>query len=92
LEALASGCFPLGTYFAGMAASIDSVSPVLQGNDLEVMKIGHDERETVHNIARNVPMAFVIAGQYKSALREVAVEKYDWQNVAKKFANELKKV
>ena len=25
LEALASGCFPLGTYFAGMAASIDSV-------------------------------------------------------------------
>jgi hypothetical protein len=26
LEALASGAFPLGTYFAGMAASINSVA------------------------------------------------------------------
>ena len=29
LEALASGCFPLGTYFAGMAAHIDSVAGTL---------------------------------------------------------------
>ena len=90
LEALASGCFPLGTYFAGMAASIDSVAHVLKNEDVEVMKICHDEKETVQSIAENVPKAFEICEQYKYVLRNVAVEKYDWQNVAKKFVYELK--
>jgi len=89
LEALASGCFPMGTYFAGMAASIDSVAHVLR-DDVKLMKINHNEKETVQDIATNVPEAFAITEQYKKALREVAVEKYDWQNVAKKFAVELK--
>jgi len=89
LEALASGCFPVGTYFAGMAASIDSVAHVL-GDDVKLMKINHNERETVQDIADNVPKAFAIAEQYESQLRKVALEKYDWQNVAKKFAVELK--
>jgi glycosyltransferase involved in cell wall biosynthesis len=89
LEALASGCFPMGTYFAGMAASIDSVSHILN-DDVKLMRINHNEKETVQDIATNVPEAFAITEQYKKALREVAVEKYDWQNVAKKFAVELK--
>jgi len=89
LESLASGCFPLGTYFAGMAASIDSVAHVL-GDDVKLMKISFDEKETVQSIANNVPKSLAIAEQYKKALREVAVKKYDWQNVAKKFAVELK--
>jgi len=79
----------MGTYFAGMAASIDSVAHVLR-DDVKLMKINHNEKETVQDIATNVPEAFAITEQYKKALREVAVEKYDWQNVAKKFAVELK--
>ena len=59
LEALASGCFPLGTYFAGMAASIDSVAHVLENEDVEVMKINHDEKDSVKNIAENVIKAFL---------------------------------
>lgn len=49
-----------------------------------------EAKETVQNIAGNVPKAFMITGQYKSVLREVAVEKYDWKNVAKIFADGLK--
>lgn len=90
LEALASGCFPMGTYFAGMAASIDSVSSALQQNHVEYMKISHDESKTVNNIVTNVSNAFEICEQYKFVLRNIAVKKYDWQNVAKKLSKNLK--
>ena len=33
LEALASGCFPLGTYFGGMKASIDAIADLLPADD-----------------------------------------------------------
>jgi glycosyltransferase involved in cell wall biosynthesis len=90
LEALSSGCFPMGTYFAGMAASIDSVAPVLNKDDVKLMKISQNEKETVQNISDNVPKAFALTNKYKSVLRNIAVEKYDWKNVAKRFTSELK--
>src|SRR5690606_27050370 len=39
LEAMASGAFPLGTYFGGMKASIDSVADVLPPGVSDVMKL-----------------------------------------------------
>jgi glycosyltransferase involved in cell wall biosynthesis len=90
LEALASGCFPLGTYFAGMAASIDSVAESLPPSDAELMKLCADESKTVADIAAKAPAALSLGGKHKERLREVAVRNYDWKNVAKKLAFELR--
>ncbi|HEX5735463.1 MAG TPA: glycosyltransferase [Blastocatellia bacterium] len=90
LEALASGCFPLGTYFAGMAASIDSVGKVLPPEDAELMKLSADASKTVDDISRKASQALLISNKHKEALRRVAVEQYDWKNVARRLASDLK--
>lgn len=90
LEALASGCFPLGTYFAGMAASIDSVAEALPPEDAELMKLSADESRTVASIVEKTSAALTLGGKHKAALREVAEQRYDWNNVAKKFISELR--
>ncbi|HJQ69410.1 MAG TPA: glycosyltransferase [Blastocatellia bacterium] len=90
LEALASGCLPLGTYFAGMAASIDSVASVLPPKDAELMKLSADAARTVDEIARKASEALFISGKHKEALRKVAVEQYDWQNVARRLVSDLR--
>lgn len=90
LEALASGCFPLGTYFAGMAASIDSVGKALPPEDAELMKLSADAAKTVGDISRKASEALLISNKHKEALRRVAVEQYDWENVARRLASDLK--
>ena len=90
LEALASGCFPLGTYFAGMAASIDSVAKALPPEDAELMKLSADAAKTVGDISTKASGALALSGKHKEALRRVAVEQYDWKNVARRLASDLK--
>ncbi len=80
LEALASGCFPIGTYFGGMAASIDSVSCNLPAEVGETMKLSLTD--TVEDLARQVPRAVEIGPRYKTDLARVARERYDWSSVA----------
>jgi glycosyltransferase involved in cell wall biosynthesis len=89
IEALASGCFPLGTYFAGMAASIDSVAAALSTEDAKLMKLSAKEEKTVADLVANVGGALHLGEKYKMKLREAAVEHYDWKNVARKLASEL---
>lgn len=89
LEALASGCFPLGTYFAGMAASIDSVAEELPAEDADLMRVSPDPARTVSDIARKATAALALAGKHKATLREVAVRRYDWQSVARRLKAEL---
>jgi len=89
LEALASGCFPLGTYFAGMAASIDAVAAALPAEDAELMKLGADPGNTVADLVTNVSAALRLGDKHQDRLREVAVAHYDWKNIARKFASEL---
>lgn len=89
LESLASGCFPLGTYFAGMAASIDSVAENLPPEDADLMKLGADENQTVADIASKAPAALALGDKHKEKLREVAIQNYDWKNVARRLASEL---
>jgi glycosyltransferase involved in cell wall biosynthesis len=90
LEALASGCFPLGTYFAGMAASIDSVAQNLEPGDAQVMRISHNQSDLVTDIAKKAVQALKICDKYKDILRDVAVAKYEWNSIAKKFTKILK--
>jgi glycosyltransferase involved in cell wall biosynthesis len=89
LEALASGCFPIGTYFAGMGASIDSVSQSLPQDVAKLMKLSPQADQTVLDIVANVKKALYVDDRYKQKLREMAIEKYDWKNVSKKLSSDL---
>jgi len=89
LEAMASGCFPVGTYFGGMAASIDSVAGSIPADVSEWMKLNPDENELVHDIVIKTIGALTVEEIYKKALRKIAVEKYDWQNIGKRLATDL---
>ena len=89
LEAMASGCFPVGTYFAGMAASIDSVAGSIPADVSEWMKLNADENETVRDIIFKTKSALTVEYRYKKTLREITVEKYDWQNISKRLADDL---
>lgn len=88
LEALASGCFPLGTYFAGMRASIDAIADTLPENILDAMKLDIDA--TVTDIVRNVHDALRFGTRYKDVLSRTAQDRYDWTSVARKLSRELK--
>lgn len=87
LESLASGCFPLGTYFAGMQASIDAIADLFPEEIADAMKI--DPRNTVADIVTHVATALRFGVRYKDVLSRTAAERYDWTSVARKLANEL---
>jgi len=89
LEAMASGCFPVGTYFAGMAASIDSVAGSLPEDVSKWMKLRVDENELVQDIVHKTTGALTVEEKYKKILREIAVQKYDWKNISKRLATDL---
>lgn len=87
LEALASGSFPLGTYFGGMAASIDAVREVLPPNISEIMKLDRDN--SVSELARKIPLALGESERYRETLGQFARDHYDWSSVAKIFLGEV---
>lgn len=89
LEALASGAFPLGTYFGGMKASIDAVSRALPPEVAEAMRLDPAAERTVTDIVRHVPMALELGERYKESLFRVARDRYDWSSVSRTLSQEL---
>ena len=89
LEALASGAFPLGTYFAGMAASIDSVAGDLPAEDAELMKLSPDPFQTIADIIAKSRKALALGHLHSDRLRRSVVARHDWIVVARKLAAEL---
>ena len=87
LEALASGCFPLGTYFGGMKASIDAIAELFPEDIANAMKI--DPFDTVAGIVSNVSLALRFGVRYKDVLSRTAQARYDWTSVGRKLAHEL---
>ena len=87
LEALASGCFPLGTYMGGMAASIDAASEVVPRDVAEAMKL--DPENTIADIVSHVPRALEVGVGHKDELANLARERYDWTSVAAVLEHEL---
>ena len=87
LEALASGCFPLGTYFGGMAASIDAVGEEIAPDIAEIMKL--DPKNTVADLARKIPRALEEAPRYREVFARLARERYDWSSVSSRFLREM---
>lgn len=86
IEAMASGCYPMGTYFAGMGANIDIASAALDPQQSQYMKLRRDPEHLVEDIAANVAGALALRGSYRNALREVAVAHYDWGAVARRLS------
>lgn len=89
LEALAAGSFPLGTYFAGMKASIDAVADSLPAGDGDTMKLDPATERTVADIVRRVPAALDMGEKHKETLYRVARERFDWTSVARTLHQEL---
>lgn len=87
LEALASGCFPLGTYMGGMAASIDAASRVIPPEVAAAMRL--DPEATVADIVSHVPLALEVGVGYRNELATLARERYDWTSVARDLKREL---
>ena len=73
IEAMASGCYPMGTYFAGMGANLDIAASALDSQQGEYMRLSRDPEHLVEDIAANVVGALGLNGSCRSALREVAV-------------------
>ena len=90
LEALASGAFPMGTYFGGMKASIDTVARDLPPGAAEPMKLDPDPERTVADLVRHFPVALEVGGRHRDALRAIAVERFDWTSVTRTFVSELR--
>ena len=87
LEALASGCFPLGTYFGGMKESIDAIAELFPADIADAMKV--DPRNTVADIVVNVGRALRFGVRYKDVLSRTARERYDWTSVGRRLVSEL---
>ena len=87
LEALASGCFPLGTYFGGMAASIDALAAELPSGAADTMKLDPDQ--TASAIVDRVPKAVQFSPVYRTTLARIARERYDWVSVAQTLRSTL---
>ncbi|MDB4873976.1 MAG: hypothetical protein JWM41_422 [Gemmatimonadetes bacterium] len=90
LEALASGCFPLGTYFGGMRASIDGIADLLPDYVVNAMKL--DPRDTVTDIVTNVAGALQMGVRYKDVLVGAARARHDWTSVGRTLANALEEI
>jgi glycosyltransferase involved in cell wall biosynthesis len=87
LEALASGCFPLGTFFGGMRASIEALRGEMPDYVLDTMKL--DPRDPVPDIVEHTATALQIGTRYKDVLVSVARARYDWQAVSRTLADTL---
>lgn len=82
LEALASGCFPMGTYFGGMAANIDAVSRRIPRNVNGLMKLRTDPEHTIGDIISKVPDAIRVGGDHKQNLRQFVEDNHEWRSIA----------
>lgn len=89
IEAMASGCYPIGTYFAGMGANIDIAASALDPQQGQYMRLRRDPEHLVEDIAANVVGALGLNESYRSALREVAVANYNWERIAQDLSQAL---
>jgi len=89
LEALASGVYPLGTYFAGMADSIDALAAVAPAVDTEPMKLSSDPERAINDIVAKSHRALALRHRHADDLRYAVTLRNDWTHVADKLAAEL---
>ncbi len=89
-EAMASGCFPMGTDFAGMGASLDVASRAVPAEVGRLMRLRPEPAHTVLDIVEHVSQALEVVDSHRSALRDLAVRTYDWTSVAAALADKMR--
>lgn len=89
LEALASGVFPIGTYFGGMQVKIDRVAEEVPPDVAAAMKVRREAAHIVSDIAAAIPAALRHAPQHCHTLRRLAEDHYDWQPIGRRLARQL---
>lgn len=92
LEAMAAGVFPLGTYFGGMAASIDGTAETLPRDVVERMKLRTPDAEgggIVADIADGVVAALESTAELGPLLRQHVEQRHDWRSVARRLRETL---
>lgn len=82
LEAVAAGVFPLGTYSAGIAASIDALSRVVAPAVSGVMKLRPDPEHLAADIAAQGVRALRLGATHAQRLRRSVIRRHDWSMVA----------
>lgn len=82
LEAVAAGVFPLGTYFAGMAANIDALSRVVPHAVSDVMKLRRAEESLAADIASHTVQALRLGPAHADRLRRAVIRHHDWSIIA----------
>jgi glycosyltransferase involved in cell wall biosynthesis len=94
-EAMASGCYPMGTNFAGMKDSLDAVEEGLRSEggfdeeEVAPLRLRPEPAHTARDIAANVPRALDLGGRQRPALRRVADERFSWRGIAESLGDEL---
>lgn len=88
-EAMASGCYPMGTNFAGMKDSLDAVARGLSREQAAFLRLRPEPAHTARDIARNVPGALDLRGRQRPALRRIADEAFSWRGIAESLSEEL---
>ncbi len=91
-EAAACGCLPMGTDFAGMHHSLQSLAPRLPDHLARLMRLDPDPARTAADIIANVSAALDADADVSMALRNAAVEEYDWRGIADTMTRELQKL
>ena len=89
LESLASHCFPLGTYFGGMAAHIDQVSQDTSLPLKEQMGLNPGPGKLIEDLIKKIPGALTVNDSIRAKLRRVVEDRYDWDHIAQKWAHLL---
>ena len=93
-EAMASGCYPMGTNFAGMKDSLDAVEQGLHeggftDEETALLRLRPEPEHTAWDIAQHVPQALELGGRQRPALRRVADERFSWRGIAESLSKEL---
>lgn len=92
LEAMAAGVFPLGTYFGGMAASIDAVAEHVPGAPADRMKLRTPDAPAggiVSDIADRVNETLDDPTELGPQLRDYVEARHDWRAVARRLSDAL---
>lgn len=95
IEAMACGVYPVLTYQSAFKEISDEVIDNVKEYDLDINKVYLDENAS-ENIAKNLINYFEfeekhkgteVISSFKSDLRQVVLQNYSWEGIAKKYLN-----
>jgi hypothetical protein len=82
----------MGTDFAGMHHSLQSLAPRLPDDLARLMRLDPEAEGTAADIVANVNAALDADADVADALRNAAVEEYDWHGIADTMVRELNRL